>query len=120
MSNRRKIAVSPSSASLGPEPIALYVEPIELGMSASEKKVYAALGTSARSAMESAMDDLRLQGVSEQQLSAFLYAARLVCLEALWGADLEDAVFDFIQTGRGGGLREAVTSVLMPELFDEL
>jgi hypothetical protein len=103
--------------------VEMVIEPIgiPLGMSPDQQALYDHLEEVSARALESSMDDLRLQGASEEQLSAFLVAARMVCIAELWGVDLEGVVLNLVGTGgRGPNLRETVACTLMPELNEAL
>lgn len=93
---------------------------ITLGVGPAEQKVSKTLNESAEILMERSLEDLRNQGVSEQDLAAFFSAARLVCLARLWDADLEGTLLDYI--GSGGttrSLRDVLAMLLVPEIRDD-
>lgn len=68
-------------------------------------------------ALEDAMNSLRLDGASEQQLGAVMGATRLECLLRLLNMDLESIVLDYITSGgTTASLREIIALALVPEL----
>jgi hypothetical protein len=115
MSNRRKLS-PPLPYTPEALQVEVSVERIDLDMNEAETKVYQYLSRRAASLMESVMDELRLQGVSEQQIADFLYAARVVCVEKLWGMDLDSALFEALMEGRRPNLRAMMALALLPEL----
>lgn len=69
--------------------------------------------------LERGLDDLRLNGVSEEQIAAVLGAVRLECLLMLMDYDLMGVVADYVQSnGKTASLREVIAMILMPELSD--
>jgi hypothetical protein len=115
MSNRRKLS-PPLPYTPEALQVEVSVERIDLDMNEAETKVSQYLSRRAASLMESVMDELRLQGVSEQQIADFLYAARVVCVEKLWGMDLDSALFEALMEGRRPNLRAMMALALLPEL----
>jgi hypothetical protein len=71
----------------------------------------------AAEALEEALESLRLDGASEQQLGAIMGSTRLECLMRLLDLDLEGIVLEHVATGGATRpLREVIASVLVPEL----
>jgi hypothetical protein len=71
----------------------------------------------AADSLKEALDSLRLDGASEQQLGALMGSTRLECLLRLLDMDLEGVVLEYLATGGATRtLREVIAAALVPEL----
>jgi hypothetical protein len=68
-------------------------------------------------ALEDALNSLRLDGASEQQLGAVMGSTRLECLLRLLELDLDGVVLEHLITqGSSPSLRQVLATALVPEL----
>lgn len=82
-----------------------------------EEKFEQIVRNKAAEAMEEALNSLRLDGASEQQLGALMGSARLECLLRLLNLDLEGIVLEYVATGGATrSVREEIAALLVPEL----
>jgi hypothetical protein len=118
MSNRRKLSFPHQGAP--PLAVEMSIERIRLDLTPAQRTLIGFLEEKARESLEDVMDDMRLQGVSEEQLAAFVYAVRKMCVTELWSVDLEGALISTIQGGPEPNLRDIVAFTLIPGLKDSL
>lgn len=123
MGERRKVSLPVPPALMSPLnlPRGAQVLEMEIVLSAprtdNEKRFEQIVRDKAADSLKEALDSLRLDGASEQQLGALMGSTRLECLLRLLDMDLEGVVLEYLATGGATStLREVIAMALVPEL----
>lgn len=127
MSNRRKLPVPPSLLSSLPLAVEIEVIDLEIPLPVQREKQREQLASqeeireTAQQLMEAALDSLRMDGVSEQQIALLLSAVRIESLVKLLDLDLyRVAKRHYESDGATISPNRAVAAALVPELKDRV
>lgn len=127
MSNRRKLSAPPAFLSAIPIGVEIQVIDLEVSVPVQREEVEARweeqeeIRRGTQHVLEEALNSLRLDGASEQQLEAVMGAMRITCLLKILDLDVYNVARQYYESdGATISPNRALAAALVPELKDRV
>lgn len=129
MGTRRKLSVPMPEALLSPLVLPTQIQVVDVEFvlpslpepSPSDEEIRESVRKASERTMDKALDSLRMDGVTEQQLADLLSAARLDCLLRILDLNLDEVALRFVETGGATlGVSATIATELLPQIGDFL